>query len=77
MAGRTYVSFLLSLSQGTGKTDHKLTGKMVGRGVGVLFRRQHVFWIGRDSVDEGNKAGLVATTKAQLKLVAMNSSTNK
>ena len=41
------------------------------------FRRQHVFWVGRDSVDEGNKAGLVATTKAQLKLVAMNSSTNK
>lgn len=36
-------------------------------------KRKNVFWIGRDSVGQGNKIELLATTKAHLKLVAMNS----
>lgn len=36
-------------------------------------KRENVFWILRDSVDQGNKIELLATTKAHLKLVAMNS----
>ena len=41
------------------------------------YKRKNVFWIGRDLVGLENKIRLVATTKAQLKLVVVNLNRNK